>query len=219
MVWPGSISSDQIYAMAWRLALFPHDPSSNLASCPLTMRMPVWMSISWMDFVGSMAVQLDLGDCIPMTGSRTQVLTSEMVLLGVQAANKADAIRKAGDVLVAAGCVAPSYVDGMLARERVMSTYLGSGIAIPHGELADLGSVYRTGVSVLQLPRGVEWEPGERAYLVIGLASTGSEHVEVLTNLVELLQVPEEITHFVHTTDPVVIVEGLTNGRSKTGWN
>src|SRR5512147_1487056 len=88
--------------------------------------------------------------------TRMEVLTGEMVLLGAHAAGRADAIRQAGEVLVKAGCAAPSYVDGMLARERVLSTYLGSGIAIPHGELADLRSVYRTGVSVLQLPEGVE---------------------------------------------------------------
>lgn len=146
-----------------------------------------------------------------------KVLTSEMVVLGAQAADKVDAIRQAGEVLIKAGCVAPSYVDGMLARERVMSTYLGSGIAIPHGELADLRSVYRTGLSVLQLPEGVEWEHGERVYLVIGLASTDLEHVEVLTNLVDLLQAPESITQLVHATDPMVIVERLTRGRSETG--
>ena len=71
----------------------------------------------------------------------------------------------------------------MLAREQVLSTYLGSGIAIPHGELDDLKSIYHTGVSVLQLPDGVEWEPGERAYLVIGLAATSDEHVGMLANL------------------------------------
>jgi phosphocarrier protein FPr len=143
-----------------------------------------------------------------------EVLTSDMVLLGVQAADKVDAIRQAGEVLIQAGCVAPSYVDGMLARERIMSTYLGSGIAIPHGEHADLRSVYRTGVSVLQLPEGVEWEPGERAYLVIGLASTNIEHVVVLNNLVEILEEPEIITQLIHATDSMVIIERLTRRRS-----
>ena len=72
--------------------------------------------------------------------TRMEVLTDEMVLLGAHAFDRTDAIRQAGEVLVKAGCVAPSYVEGMLARERVMSTYLGSGIAIPHGELADIMS-------------------------------------------------------------------------------
>jgi len=142
-----------------------------------------------------------------------EVLTGEMVLLGAQAASKVDAIRQAGEVLIKAGCVAPSYVDGMLARERVMSTYLGNGIAIPHGELADLQSVYRTGVSVLQLPEGVEWESGERAYLVIGLASMNNEHIQALSNLVDLLQEPESINQLINATDPMVIVERLTRGR------
>lgn len=142
-----------------------------------------------------------------------------MVLLGAQAADKMDAIRQAGEVLIKAGCVPPSYVDGMLARERAMSTYLGNGIAIPHGELADLLLVYRTGVSVLQLPEGVEWEPGERAYLVIGLASIDQKHVEVLTNLLDLLQAPEIIKLLVHTADPMVIVERLTRRRSESRWN
>jgi phosphocarrier protein FPr len=148
-----------------------------------------------------------------------KVLTSEMVILGAQAADKADAIRQAGEILIRAGCVAPLYIDGMLAREQFMSTYLGSGIAIPHGELADLQLVYATGVSVLQLPDGVEWEPGERAYLVIGLASTDLKHVKVLTNLVEILQTPETITQLVHTTDPLVIVERLTRRRREAEWN
>jgi len=148
-----------------------------------------------------------------------KVLIREMVVLAAQVTDKVDAIRMAGDVLVEAGCVAPSYVDGMLARERVMSTYLGSGIAIPHGELADLNSVYRTGISVLQLPEGIEWEPGERAYLVIGLASTGDEHADVMGNLVELLQEPEIITQLIQATDPMVIVERLTRKRSEPRWN
>lgn len=147
-----------------------------------------------------------------------EILTSKMILLSAYAAGKADAIRQAGAVLVRAGCVSPSYVDGMLRRERVMSTYLGSGIALPHGERQDLGAVYRTGVSVLQLPEGVEWEPGERAYLVIGLASMDQEHEEVLANLVELLHAPETIAQLVHATDPMVIVERLTHKRSETGW-
>jgi phosphocarrier protein FPr len=148
----------------------------------------------------------------------TDILSSETIVLGASAADKGDAIRQAGEVLVKAGCVAPSYIDGMLARERVMSTYLGSGIAIPHGELADLRSVFSTGVSVIQLPDGVEWEPGEHAFLVIGLASTNLMHVEVLTNLVELLQEPETIKQLIHTTDPMVIVERLTRKRRQAEW-
>lgn len=149
------------------------------------------------------------------------ILTRETVLLEAQAADKVDAIRQAGELLVRTGCCAPSYVDGMLAREKVISTYLGNGVAIPHGRPEDLGSVYRTGVSVLQLPEGVEWEPGEKAYLVIGLAATATshEHVTVLANLVEVVSDPQITQQLVHATDPMIIVERLTRQRSKRRWN
>ena len=138
------------------------------------------------------------------------ILTKENIKLSAQAADKVSAIKQSGELLVKAGYVAPSYLDGMLAREQVLSTYLGSGIAIPHGERDDLKSIYHTGVSVLQLPEGVEWEPGERAYLVIGLAATSDEHVGVLSNLLQVLQDAETIKQMVQTSDPMMIIERLT---------
>lgn len=140
------------------------------------------------------------------------ILTPETVRLGARAAGKVDAIRQSGEVLVERGYVAPAYVDGMLAREEVISTYLGNGIAIPHGRPEDLETVYQTGVSVLQLPEGVDWEPGEKAYLVIGLAATptSGEHAGVLANLVEVLQDPEATRRLVQATDPLIIVERFT---------
>jgi mannitol/fructose-specific phosphotransferase system IIA component len=139
-----------------------------------------------------------------------EILTKETVQLKAQATDKVNAIKQSGELLVRAGYVPPSYVGGMLAREEIQSTYLGNGIAIPHGEFDDLKSIYHTGVSVLQLPGGVEWEPGERVYLVIGLAATTDEHVGVLSNLVQVLQDPQAIQQLVHTNDPMMIVERLT---------
>lgn len=153
------------------------------------------------------------------------ILTSEMVILRAQAADKADAIRQAGEILVRMACVARPYVDGMLARERLMSTYLGNGIAIPHGQSDDLRWVHRTGVSVLQVPAGVEWEPGESVHLVVGLAATGMSdlHVLVLSNLLEVLQDTTTMRQLADTTDPMVIVERLTRStseqRSEAAWN
>ncbi len=149
------------------------------------------------------------------------VLTPETVRLRARAASKVDAIRQAGELLVQAGFVAPSYVDGMVAREEVMSTYLGNGVAIPHGELNDLQAVHRTGVSVLQLAQGVLWEPGEEARLVVGLAATpaSQDHLIVLTNLLQVLQTPDTVSELVEAGDPLIIVERLTRQRSERRWN
>ena len=140
------------------------------------------------------------------------VLTEKTIRLGAKAVDKNDAIKQSGQLLVSAGYVAPSYVDGMLARERVLSNYIGNGIAIPHGRPEDLKDVHHTGMSVLQLPHGVAWEPGQKAYLVIGLAAVSDEHFGILTNLVEVLRDQQSIQELVHTTDPTVIIERLTRG-------
>src|SRR5678810_1243697 len=98
------------------------------------------------------------------------ILSKERISLQASATDKADAIRKAGELLVKSGCVLPEYVDGMLKREESMSTSLGSGVAIPHGVYENKDHVLQTGISVLQLPLGVEWdEGGESVYLVIGI--------------------------------------------------
>jgi mannitol PTS system EIIA component len=138
------------------------------------------------------------------------VLTPDLVQLGAVATDKAEAIRQAGELLVRAGCVAPGYVAGMQAREQTMSTYLGAGVAIPHGTYDALALVHRTAISVLQVPAGVEWEPGEMAYLVVGIAAVGDEHIDVLARLGEVVE-DEAVTRQLFTaTEPAAVVACLT---------
>jgi mannitol PTS system EIIA component len=137
------------------------------------------------------------------------IVSLETVRLQARARDKLDAIRQAGELLIQGGCVEPQYVNGMLAREQTMSTYLGNGVSIPHGQHEDLALVRRTGISVLQIPDGVEWEPGEQAYLVIGIAATSNEHVGVLANLAEIIEDPAAAEQFARTTDPLLIIERL----------
>ena len=137
------------------------------------------------------------------------LLTPELVRLGARATSKEDAIRQAGELLVQAGCVAPGYVDGMQARERTMSTYLGSGVAIPHGTFDEIALVRRTGISVLQVPEGVEWEDGEKAYLVVGIAAQGDEQVEVLQRLAEVVEDEALTRSLIQASDAALVVESL----------
>ncbi|GIK38419.1 MAG: hypothetical protein BroJett011_22520 [Chloroflexota bacterium] len=138
------------------------------------------------------------------------IISIETVQLHAPSTDKEGAIRLAGELLVKAGHVAPSYVEGMLAREQTMSTYIGNGVAIPHGQFDDKGSIYRTGISVVQFPQGIAWNPDETAYLVIGIAATANEHIGVLTNLAEVLEEPEEAERLARLTDPLEIIERLS---------
>ena len=138
------------------------------------------------------------------------ILSKDRISLQASATDRSDAIRKAGELLVKSGCVMPDYIDGMLKRETTMSTYLGSGVAIPHGVYENKEHVLQTGISVLQLSQGVEWdETGEAVHLVIGIAATSDEHVGVLANLAEAVEDEAILNELIHTTDPEVILKHL----------
>ena len=138
------------------------------------------------------------------------ILSAERIRLQATAVDKADAIRQAGQLLVDTGCVQVRYVDGMLARENTMSTYLGNGVSIPHGQHENREDILKTGISVLQLPAGVEWEDGEKAFLVIGIAASSDEHVGVLANLAEVIEDEDMTQQLIRTTDAAMILDQLS---------
>lgn len=106
---------------------------------------------------------------------------------GQQAGNKEEAIRQIAAALAAAGNVADGYVNGMLAREQQTSTYLGNGIAIPHGTTDTRDQVLKTGVKVFQFPQGILWSEGQVAYVAIGIAASSDEHLGLLRQLTHVL--------------------------------
>ena len=140
------------------------------------------------------------------------ILSRETVQLNTPTTSKEDAIRQAGELLVKAGHVTPDYIDGMLAREETMSTYIGNGVAIPHGQFENKENIHSTGISVVQYPAGVVWDADEdeTAYLVIGIAATADDHVGILSNLAEAIEEEESAEELIRATDPMVIIERLT---------
>jgi phosphocarrier protein FPr len=140
----------------------------------------------------------------------------ERIQLGGQAMDRTDAIRQAGQLLVKTGCVTPEYVEGMLGREQSMSTYLGSGVSIPHGMFENREHILKTGISVLQLPAGVEWDEGEeKAYLVIGIAASSDEHIGVLSSLAEAIEDEEVTRQLIETSNPEIILKYLSGSEAE----
>ncbi len=138
------------------------------------------------------------------------MLATERIKLAASAADKEDAVRQAGALLLADGCVSQEYVDGMLERESTMSTYLGNGVSIPHGMHESRDYILKSGISVVQFPNGVLWEDDEKAYLVIGIAAQGEEHMGVLTSLAEVIEDEDVVALLAQTDDKAVILERLS---------
>ncbi len=142
-------------------------------------------------------------------------LEQSNVLLQTQVANKEQAIHEVGNLLVRSQYIKPGYIGSMLAREQVANTYLGNGISIPHGLPKDRDLILRTGISVLQVPEGVEWNPGEIVRLVVGIAARSDEHLELLANLTHVLGDEQTVTQLSITADPNDIIQALTRVRDE----
>jgi phosphocarrier protein FPr len=141
-------------------------------------------------------------------------LNEDSIILGVQVADKLQAIERVGEILVRQGYIDPAYVESIWRREKVANTFLGNGIAIPHGLPENRGLIHKTGVAVLQVPDGVMWNPGETVHLVVGIAARSDEHIEILTNLTHILDDADSTQQLAVTKDSSDIVRVLTSDTS-----
>ena len=137
------------------------------------------------------------------------VLSLEMILLDQQAPGRDEAIDLVGQLLVGGGYVQPAYVASMKARELTMSTYVGNGVAIPHGTFEDKTLILSTGVAVAQVPHGVNWDGSNVAHLVVGIAAIREEHIGVLANLARVLEDEAVSKTLWNTASPADVYETL----------
>jgi phosphoenolpyruvate-protein phosphotransferase len=140
-------------------------------------------------------------------------LDERQIRLQSRAADKQEAILQVGQLLVDSGCIDAGYISSMLGREQVANTYLGNGIAIPHGLPENRDLIHRTGIAVVQSLQGVTWNPGETVHLIVGIAAKSDEHIEVLRRLTRVLGDKEQVERLTRTGDSRDIIEALTGER------
>ncbi|PRY83639.1 PTS sugar transporter subunit IIA [Alkalibacterium olivapovliticus] len=125
------------------------------------------------------------------------ILKKENIVLNKSFANKEEAIREAGRLLVEGEYVDPSYVEAMLERESKVSTYMGNFIAIPHGTEEAKTAIKTSGISVVQVPNGINFGTDDKEKLVtvvIGIAGAGDEHLEILSQIAVYCSEIENVT-------------------------
>ena len=141
-------------------------------------------------------------------------LSAKNIRLNGSAANKEEAIKQVAAGLVANNHVAEGYADGMFAREQQTSTFLGNGIAIPHGTLDTRHLVQETGVQIIQFPQGVQWGDGNTAYVVIGIAAKSDEHLTLLRQLTTVLSDEDAAAELAKTQDIQAFADILSGKKS-----
>ena len=137
------------------------------------------------------------------------LLQPAAVRLDERAADRTEAIRRAGDVLVETGAVDPAYVASMLAREESVSTYVGEQVAIPHGTLEGRALIRRDALSFIRFAEPVDWGGAGEVTVAIGIAAKGDGQVEVLAELASILLDPDRAQALRDAGNPEEVVELL----------
>jgi mannitol PTS system EIIA component len=142
------------------------------------------------------------------------ILSPDKIVVHATPADKSAAIVVAGTLLAQAGHVESSYIDAMLAREREATTYLGNGVAVPHGSRESMALVRSPGISIVQVPGGVDFGGGNVARLVVGLAANGDGHIDLLSSLAEICSDDERLNQLLSADTPQKIIDILQQGMS-----
>lgn len=161
-------------------------------------------------------VRSSLKDSFDDQSAQLFKLGPDNIFLGQSAATKEEAIRFAGEQLIKGGYVEPEYVQAMLDREKLTSTYLGESIAVPHGTVEAKDRVLKTGVVFCQYPQGVHFgeEVDDIARLVIGIAARNNEHIQVITSLTNALDDESVIERLASTTSIDEVLALLSGHKS-----
>lgn len=136
------------------------------------------------------------------------LLNEGNIFLGLESESKEEAIIRAGELLFNNGYTKYEYIDSMLERENIISTYIGLGIAIPHGTESGKSEVEKAGVIVLQYPKGIKFGT-QTAYLLIAVAAKHDEHLEIISSIAKSLEDIELIEKIKTTTNPKDILKAF----------
>lgn len=135
-----------------------------------------------------------------------EIFNENNIILDVKVSSKEEAIKVAGELLFKNGYVEEKYISGMLEREKLISTYIGMGVAIPHGENNVKDSVKKSGIVLLQVRDGVYFD-NEKAYLIFGIAGIGNDHIKILSNIASIVEDENSVKKLIETNDKKEIID------------
>jgi PTS system mannitol-specific IIA component len=135
------------------------------------------------------------------------VLNEKNILLNVAIETKTEAIERVGNLLVQNGYVEEEYIEGMKEREASITTYIGNGVAIPHGMNGYIKYIKNSGIVIAQYPGGVDFGEGNTAYLVIGIAGKNDDHMAILSKIAIACQDEENVKKLIDSKDKKEIID------------
>ncbi|OAA92400.1 PTS sugar transporter subunit IIA [Clostridium ljungdahlii] len=143
---------------------------------------------------------------------KPEVLCEQNILLNIESETKNEAIKRVGRLLVENGYVDEKYIKGMIKRNDDISTYIGNGVAIPHGMNEYVKYIKYSGIVIAQYPHGVDFGEGNIAYLVIGIAGKGDDHMSILSKIAIACQDKKNVQKLVEENDKNVMINLILEG-------
>lgn len=140
--------------------------------------------------------------------TKNSLLEDSGIKLGQTATSLSDAVDQVGRTLLDIGAVDAEYLPAMHERERSVSTFIGEGVAIPHGTDEARKYVRRTSLVVLQFPEGVDWG-GNDVRMCVGIAANGNEQVGILSSLARVLMDAELAAQLREAKDAETVIRIL----------
>ena len=139
-----------------------------------------------------------------------EVLNVGQVRIHSGAASREQAMREAADILESAGAVTGAYFDAMQQREATVSTYMGNELAIPHGTNETKDAILESALSFVRYDGGVDWD-GNPVSFVVGIAGTGDEHLEILSQIALLFSDDDEVARLKQAQTPEELFQLLAS--------
>jgi mannitol PTS system EIIA component len=138
---------------------------------------------------------------------KAEILCEKNILLNLESESKEDAIKRAGRLLIDNGYVEEGYLEGMKKREEDITTYIGNGVAIPHGMNEYVKYIKNSGIVILQYPKGLDFGEGNTAYLVIGIAGRNNDHMDILSKIAITCQYEENVKKITESNNKSEIIK------------
>ena len=129
----------------------------------------------------------------------SELFSNENIFINQDIKDQNEAIEKAGQALVQSGAVTEDYIQAMKEREQVVSTFMGNGLAIPHGTDDAKSSVLQSGLTLVQIPQGIDWD-GEEVKVVVGIAGKDGEHLDLLSKIAITFSEEENVERIVNAS-------------------
>ncbi len=143
------------------------------------------------------------------------VLNEKNIVLNIEVETKTEAIERVGNLLVQNGYVEKEYIEGMKKREADITTYIGNGVAIPHGMNQYIKYIKNSGIVIAQYPEGVDFGEGNTAYLVIGIAGKNDDHMTILSKIAIACQDEKSVQKLIDSKDKSEIIKLIMDSDSE----